>query len=69
MLSFVPMLSEHKVGEEVTLQIHRDGKYIDVSLVLGKRSDTAQAIPARRPLAAPATRPAPSPATAPTTQR
>jgi hypothetical protein len=50
-LSFMPMLSEHKVGESVTLQIHRGTAYLNVPLVLGKRSDATRAAtgPAERP--------------------
>jgi PDZ domain len=35
--SFAPLLSAHKVGEEVTLRIRREGKYIDVPVTLGHR--------------------------------
>ncbi|HZK79796.1 MAG TPA: PDZ domain-containing protein, partial [Humisphaera sp.] len=35
--SFAPLLSAHKVGDEVTLKVRRDGKYIDVPVTLGHR--------------------------------
>jgi hypothetical protein len=35
--SFAPLLAEHKSTDEVTLKIRRDGKYLEVPVVLGQR--------------------------------
>jgi hypothetical protein len=35
--SFAPLLGAHKVGEEITLKVRREGKYIDVPVTLGQR--------------------------------
>lgn len=35
--SLAAVLAAHKVGDEVTLKVRRDGKYMDVAVVLGQR--------------------------------
>jgi hypothetical protein len=37
--SFAPMLSRHQPGEQVTLRVRRGDEYLDLPMVLGKRSD------------------------------
>ena len=56
--SFVPMLIQFKPGDEVMLKIRRDGKYLDLPLTLGKRSELL--IPSGSPTSKPSTRPATS---------
>jgi len=65
MLSFVPLLSEHMVGETVILKVRRDHDYLDLSVKLAKRSDLANPAPTSRP-ARPSTHAATAPATRPT---
>lgn len=69
LMSFMPQLAEHKVGEEIKLQIHRGTTYVVMPLVLGKRSDgsAAPATPATEPAPKPATTPRTTPRTTPTT--
>ena len=52
--SFGPTMSLHQPGEKVTLRLRREGKYLDVPVVLGKRSEAANQ--ASRPGATPAPR-------------
>jgi hypothetical protein len=65
--SFGPMMSRYKPGQQITLRVRRDGKYLDVPVLLGKRSEAVNAEPrqGRRggPTTNPATRPTSSPAT------
>ncbi|HWE04044.1 MAG TPA: PDZ domain-containing protein [Tepidisphaeraceae bacterium] len=35
--SLAPLLSAHRVGDEIRLKVRRDGKYIDVPVTLGQR--------------------------------
>jgi hypothetical protein len=35
--SFAPLLAEHKAGDSITLKLRRDGKYIEVPVVVGQR--------------------------------
>jgi hypothetical protein len=41
--SFVPMLIQFKPGDQVTVRVRRAGKYLDVPLTLGRRSDVMRA--------------------------
>lgn len=54
--SFVPMLIQFKPGDEVMLKIRREGKYLDLPLTLGKRSEMLVPTPATRPSTRPATK-------------
>jgi len=44
--SLVPMMVQFKPGDEVVFKIRRDGKYLDLPITLGKRSDVVP--PSRR---------------------
>jgi predicted metalloprotease with PDZ domain len=64
MLSFMPMLSEHKIGEAITLHIHRGDKYFDVDVTLARRPPS-QAASTPRPGTVPSTKPSRVSATQP----
>jgi hypothetical protein len=63
-LSFMPMVAEHKVGETITLRIHRGDKYFDVEVTLIKRPPGespsprgGDAVPSNEAVRPPTTRP------------
>ncbi len=73
--SFGPLMNSHKPGEQVSVKIRRDGKYLEVPLTLGKRSAVLAAIEGRVTpgrggvkMPGPATRPATAPSAVPTTR-
>lgn len=52
--SFIPTLSQHKPGDQVTLKIRRDGKYIELPVTFARRSDLKWDPNAKRPASRPA---------------
>jgi len=64
MQSFGPLMNTHKPGDEVSVKVRRDGKYLDVPLTLGKRSAVLAAIDEQRGHGR-AKRPATQPSTSP----
>jgi tetratricopeptide (TPR) repeat protein len=73
MQSFGPLMNTHKPGDEVSVKVRRDGKYLDVPLTLAKRSTVLSAIEGPRGQRRnvpnpPATRPTTNPSGSPTTK-
>jgi tetratricopeptide (TPR) repeat protein len=52
-MTFVPLLASHKPGDTVTFRIRRDGKYIQIAMILGKRNDPRSGGAASRPSTTP----------------
>jgi hypothetical protein len=50
-LSFTPALLDHKPGDRVMVRIRRSGKYLDIPLILARRSEFVR--PATRPTSRP----------------
>jgi membrane-associated protease RseP (regulator of RpoE activity) len=64
--SLVPLLLQFKAGDKVTVKVRREGKYLELPLVLAKRSEVIDRVvnqPATRPTSRPATTPAAVPST------
>jgi hypothetical protein len=54
--SFVPLLLQFKAGDKVTLKVRREGKYLELPLVLAKRSEVVDRV-VNKPATKPATIP------------